>query len=84
MRNREGYISASEISEYRFCMRAWRLSGLGAPSELIAERDAGREWHQSHADQVAAAARSGSLARAFGAAFVLLLAILVLYRILAS
>ena len=78
------YISASELAEFQFCRRAWHLSSLGTPSELTAERDAGREWHHSHADQVAAPARSGSLAHALAAAFLVLLLLLVLYRILAS
>ena len=89
MPSEEGYISASELAEFQFCRRAWHLSSLGTPSEeeeLTAEREAEREWHHWHADQVAAAARSGSLAGAFAAVFflLLLLLLLVLFRILAS
>ncbi|MGH9626739.1 MAG: hypothetical protein ACRD7E_00015 [Bryobacteraceae bacterium] len=83
MDRRERYISASQIADYKFCKRALYLASLGTPSQLTIEREAGCQWHESHADRVAVAPRFRTLARIFAAAFFALLTIALLHRILA-
>jgi hypothetical protein len=80
---KERYVNASEIGTYVFCVKAWKLSQIGAPSQNTAEQEEGSEWHAAHSAQVGRAARSGRLARAFAFALVVLLLALA-FRFFAS
>jgi type IV secretory pathway TrbF-like protein len=49
MSDRRKLIKASEIGEYVFCARAWRLRLDGhAPTSGHKARQAGTEWHLRH------------------------------------
>jgi hypothetical protein len=50
MSERGGFVRASEVGEYVYCARAWRLRREGfAPSAAGRERlDAGTRWHLAH------------------------------------
>lgn len=49
MRDKQKLIKASEIGEYVFCARAWRLRMDGyEPTSGHQARRAGTEWHLKH------------------------------------
>lgn len=54
MSERGGFVRASEVGEYVYCARAWRLRREGfAPSAAGRERlDAGTRWHLAHGSEV--------------------------------
>jgi hypothetical protein len=81
---RDRYINASEIGNYKFCKRAWHLARLNAPSEAVIEREAGIARHERHAEKIRSAARSHNVSRVFGVAALVLLVVLLLYRMLFS
>ena len=58
MAARGRYIRASEVGEYVFCARAWRLRRDGhAPDRGGIARAAGEEWHRRHGRSVRRARR---------------------------
>ena len=71
-------IRASEIGEYVFCARAWRLRAGGVePSSGHAARAAGTDWHREHGRGVASARRLRRLA-SVAALLAALLAVVIL------
>ena len=49
MKDKQKLIKASEIGEYLFCARAWRLRLDGyAPTSGQQRREAGTAWHLKH------------------------------------
>jgi hypothetical protein len=49
MKDRQKFIKASEIGEYVFCARAWRLRLDGyEPTFGHEARQAGTQWHLKH------------------------------------
>jgi hypothetical protein len=53
MSHRQKFIRASEIGEYIFCARAWRLRIDGhAPTSGGRAREAGERWHRKHGEAV--------------------------------
>ncbi|HEV7377881.1 MAG TPA: hypothetical protein VGN95_24580 [Pyrinomonadaceae bacterium] len=53
MSHRQKFIRASEIGEYIFCARAWRLRIDGhEPTSGGQARQAGERWHQEHGESV--------------------------------
>jgi CRISPR/Cas system-associated exonuclease Cas4 (RecB family) len=53
MSRRQKFIRASEIGEYIFCARAWRLRIDGhAPTSGSERREAGERWHRKHGEAV--------------------------------
>lgn len=60
-------IRASEVGEYVYCARAWRLRREGVEQTRgHAARAAGTAWHAEHGREVAAAARLRRLSWAAG------------------
>jgi hypothetical protein len=61
--NRSDLIRASEIGEYVFCARAWklRLDGHNPASGSLA-RFAGEQWHRQHGRSIRLARRLRALA----------------------
>ena len=61
MSGRGKYIRASEVAEYVYCARAWRLRADGhQPVSGGRRRAEGEAWHLAHGREVA---RSGKLLR---------------------
>lgn len=82
MAQRGKFIRASEIGEYVFCARAWRLRAEGAQTSggQHEARAAGTAWHLEHGRGVAQARRLRRLAAsATVAAALLALAIFTLW-----
>jgi CRISPR/Cas system-associated exonuclease Cas4 (RecB family) len=53
MSRKQKFIRASEIGEYVFCARAWRLRVDGyAPTSGQQAREAGELWHRKHGRSV--------------------------------
>lgn len=71
MKGRGKYLRASEVAEYVYCARAWRLRVDGQePASGGARRAAGEAWHLAHGRTVVRARRLRLLA---GLAFALAL-----------
>lgn len=71
--NFSGFVSASELGEFIFCSRAWRLRRDGYEAEeLRPAQEAGIRFHRSHGRAVAAAGSLQSFSRWAGAAAALL------------
>ncbi|HEX8097960.1 MAG TPA: hypothetical protein VF507_07985 [Pyrinomonadaceae bacterium] len=71
-------IRASEVGEYVFCARAWRLRRDGyEPTSGRRAREAGERWHARHGRAVTGARRLRGLA-VFCALSALALAVLIL------
>ena len=80
MKGRGKYLRASEVAEYVYCARAWRLRVEGhEPASGQARREAGEAWHLAHGQAVVRARRMRWLAvSAFALALVIGLLILLL------
>ena len=80
MKGRGKYLRASEVAEYVYCARAWRLRIEGhRPASGQARREAGVAWHQAHGQAVVRARRMRLLAGiAFALALIFALLILLL------
>ncbi|HEV2880127.1 MAG TPA: hypothetical protein VGX24_02375 [Pyrinomonadaceae bacterium] len=80
MSGRGKYIRASEVAEYVYCARAWRLHADGhEPTSGQRRRAEGETWHLAHGREVARARKMLRLAKlAFLAALVIGLLILVM------
>ena len=80
MKERQPLISASEVGNYVFCARAWRLRAEGhdAP-QLLPAQEAGREWHLRHGGEVERAKRSRLMALVFTVLGAVSLLLLILY-----
>ena len=80
MSGRGKYIRASEVAEYVYCARAWRLRADGhEPASGHKRRAAGEAWHLAHGREVARARSLRLLAKfAFLAALVTGLLLLIL------
>lgn len=76
------YISASEISEYAYCGRAWWLRRHGQRSANLTQLQEGTIAHDRLAWQVVWLRRLGQVAVWLIAAGVLLLALLLVIRAL--
>ena len=74
------YIRASEVAEYVYCARAWRLRVEGhEPESGHGRRAAGETWHLAHGREVVRAQMMLRLAKfAFIAALIAGLLLLVL------
>ncbi|HEV2802706.1 MAG TPA: hypothetical protein VGW12_19700 [Pyrinomonadaceae bacterium] len=58
------YIRASEVGEYVYCARAWRLRAEGhEPSSGHRRRAEGETWHLAHGREVLRARRMRLLAK---------------------
>ena len=79
MSGRGKYIRASEVAEYVYCARAWRLRAEGhEPASGHGRRAAGETWHLAHGREVVRARRMLRLAKfAFLAALLVGLLLLV-------
>ena len=67
MSGRGKLIRASEVGEYVYCARAWRLRREGVEQTRGHEaRAAGTAWHTEHGRDVTAASRLGQLSWAAG------------------
>ena len=79
MKGRRGkYLRASEVAEYVYCARAWRLRLEGhEPASGGARRAAGEAWHLAHGQGVARAQRMRRLA-GFAFALALIVGLLIL------
>ena len=63
MGERRKLIKASELGEYVFCARAWRLRADGhEPAYGQHAREAGTRWHLEHGQTIRRAARLRLLA----------------------
>ena len=82
MRDKRPLISASEVGDYVFCARAWRLRAEGneLDDESRAMLDAGTEYHHAHGGQVRRARRLRTASIAL-AVLSLLLALLLILRL---
>ena len=80
MKGRGKYLRASEVAEYVYCARAWRLRVEGhEPASGQARLAAGEAWHLAHGQAVVRARRMRLLAvLAFACALVVGLLILLL------
>lgn len=76
MKDRQKLIKASEIGEYVFCARAWRLRIDGyEPTSGHRARQAGTEWHQRHGRTIRDARRLERIA-AFSGLLTIVVAVL--------
>ena len=83
MRDYRSLISASEVGDYVFCARAWRLRAEGhEATALQAARDAGTEWHREHGSAVANEGRLHTAAMISVVTAALLSLLLLLYLVL--
>lgn len=83
MRDKRSLISASEVGDYIFCARAWRLSSEGhEATALQGARDAGTEWHHEHGRTVANERRLRVTAKVLLVAGLFLSLLLLLYTVL--
>ncbi|HZG50803.1 MAG TPA: hypothetical protein VEZ40_01585 [Pyrinomonadaceae bacterium] len=58
------YIRASEVAEYVYCARAWRLRADGhEPASGHRRRAEGETWHLAHGREVARARRMRLVAK---------------------
>ena len=82
MKGRGKYIRASEVAEYVYCARAWRLRIDGyEPASGRERRAAGVAWHLAHGHTVARGRRMRLLAiLTFALALIVGLLILLLWR----
>jgi CRISPR/Cas system-associated exonuclease Cas4 (RecB family) len=72
------YIRASEVAEYVYCARAWRLRADGhAPPSGHGRRAEGEAWHLAHGREVARARKMRLVAK-FALVFALLIGLLLL------
>ncbi|HEY0082545.1 MAG TPA: hypothetical protein VGB61_07135 [Pyrinomonadaceae bacterium] len=73
MSKRGKYIRASEVAEYVYCARAWRLGADGhEPASGHGRRAEGESWHMAHGREVERARRMRLVAKlAFLAACVI-------------
>ena len=80
LKGRGKYLRASEVAEYVYCARAWRLRVDGQePVSGQGRRAAGEAWHVAHGQSVVRARRMRLLAAlAFALALVVGLLILLL------
>lgn len=80
MKGRGKYLRASEVAEYVYCARAWRLRVDGyEPASGGARRAAGEAWHLAHGQTIVRARRMRARARlAFALALLIGLLILLL------
>ena len=61
--SRGNFIRASEVGEYVFCARAWKLRLDGhSPSSGSVAQFAGEQWHKQHGRSVRLARRLKALA----------------------
>lgn len=79
MRDGQKLIKASEVGEYVFCARAWRMRLDGHEPSNRAAMEAGTRWHRGHGRSVSRAGRLRKLA-----ALCALLALVVLTLIFLS
>jgi CRISPR/Cas system-associated exonuclease Cas4 (RecB family) len=78
MSRRQKFIRASEIGEYIFCARAWRLRIDGhAPTSGNKRREAGERWHRKHGEAVLHVRRLRRLA-SYSALLAIMLGVLTL------
>lgn len=64
MSGRGKYIRASEVAEYAYCARAWRLRADGhEPASGHRRRAEGESWHLAHGQEVVRARRMRLVAR---------------------
>ncbi|HYG11241.1 MAG TPA: hypothetical protein VD835_14940 [Pyrinomonadaceae bacterium] len=78
MSGRGKYIRASEVAEYAYCARAWRLRADGnEPASGHRRRAEGETWHLAHGQEVARARRMRLVAR-FAFLFALVTGLLLL------
>ncbi|HJR09537.1 MAG TPA: hypothetical protein VJ842_19905 [Pyrinomonadaceae bacterium] len=82
MKGRGKYIRASEVAEYVYCARAWRLRVDGhEPASGHRRRAEGEAWHLAHGQGIARARRMRLLAAvAFALALVTGLLLLLRWR----
>src|SRR5690348_2561633 len=59
---RRRLISASELSTWCYCHKAWHFERLGYPSSLAQDRAAGSRYHQSRDQTLRAAIRARTAA----------------------
>jgi hypothetical protein len=83
MRDKQSLISASEVGDYIFCARAWRLSSEGhEATALQAAREAGTAWHYEHGRTVASERRLRIAAKVLLVAALFLSLLLLIYTVL--
>lgn len=83
MRDKRSLISASEVGDYIFCARAWRLSSEGHEATLLqTARDAGIKWHREYGITVVNERRLRIAAKALLLAALFLSLLLLLYTVL--
>ena len=64
MSGRGKYIRASEVAEYVYCARAWRLRADGhAPRSGHGRRAEGEAWHLAHGREVSRARKMRLVAK---------------------
>lgn len=79
MKERQKLIKASEIGEYLFCARAWRLRIEGySPTRGQAAREAGTAWHVRHGQTTRRARRLQRVAALAGLAAIVVATLLFL------
>lgn len=73
-------VSASELADYVYCARSWKLGQAGYGREASAPAlERGSEWHRSHGQRLSASrrlARLGALAVAASVGFIVICLIL--------
>lgn len=81
MSDRRNLIWASEVGEYVFCARAWRLHFDGyKPMAGHEARQAGARWHREHGQAVVRVRRMRLLAAFSSLLALTLAAIILLFR----
>jgi CRISPR/Cas system-associated exonuclease Cas4 (RecB family) len=81
MNNRGALIRASEVGEYVFCARAWRLRLEGHEPHVKgrAAMEAGERWHREHGRSVRRARRLRVLAAISGLLALVIAALIVTF-----
>ena len=84
MKDKRPLISASEVGEYTFCARAWRLhaEGYDPDDALRRAQNAGTEFHREHGREVVLAGRLRAAAVVFAALSLFVLLLLALHLVL--
>jgi CRISPR/Cas system-associated exonuclease Cas4 (RecB family) len=79
LKGRGKYLRASEVAEYVYCARAWRLRVEGhEPASGEERRAAGEAWHLAHGQAVVRARRMRLLS-SFALALALVVGLLILW-----
>lgn len=79
MRDESFWINSSEVGEYVYCARSWRLRAEGYETAILrSAQEAGIEWHAARGDEVSRLKSAHTATIIFTILSVLVLLILIL------